>query len=95
MQDKLKAIEQKHLEEKKNSQKEFDDFKMKVKEREAFLEKEQQQKLEDYKLDVLDAKKKFESRVDDLRKQLDEHRKNNEALDEMKKAHQKELAAYI
>jgi hypothetical protein len=49
----------------------------------------------DYRLEVMDAKKKFETRVDDFRKQMDDYKKNNDVLDEMKKAHQKELAAYI
>lgn len=47
------------------------------------------------KLEVLDMKKKFENRADELRKQVDDFRKNNDVIEEMKKAHQKELAAYI
>ena len=43
----------------------------------------------------MDAKKKFETRVDDFRKQMDDYKKSNDVLDDMKKAHQKELAAYI
>lgn len=43
----------------------------------------------------MDAKKKFEQRVDDFRKQIDDYKKNNDVIDELKKAHQKELAAYI
>lgn len=43
----------------------------------------------------MDAKKKFEMRVDDFRKQMDDYKKSNDVLDDMKKAHQKELAAYI
>jgi len=49
----------------------------------------------DMKLEVLDMKKKFENRADELRKQVDDFRKNNDVIEEMKKAHQKELAAYI
>lgn len=40
-------------------------------------------------------RKKFENRVDEFRKQMEDFKKNNDALDELKKAHQKELAAYI
>lgn len=43
----------------------------------------------------MDMKKKFENRIDELRKQMDDYKKNNDVLDEMKKAHQKELSAYI
>lgn len=43
----------------------------------------------------MDLKKKFEQRVEELRKQMDDYKKNNDVLEELKKAHQKELAAYI
>lgn len=51
--------------------------------------------MNDYKLEVLDIKKKFETRIEEFRKQMDDYKKNNDVLDELKKAHQKELAAYI
>lgn len=35
----------------------------------------------------MDAKKKFEQRVDEFRKQIDDYKKNNDVLDELKKAH--------
>ena len=47
------------------------------------------------RLEVLDAKKKFEQRVEEFKKQLDDYRKNNDIIDELKKAHQKELAQYV
>jgi len=59
------------------------------------LEKEQASKVGELKLEVMDAKKRFEQRLEELRKQMDDYKKNNDVLDEMKKAHQKELAAYI
>ena len=43
----------------------------------------------------MDMKKKFEGRVEEFRKQMEDYRKNNDVIDELKKAHQKELAAYI
>ena len=43
----------------------------------------------------MDMKKKFDTRCDEFRKQMDDYKKNNDVLEEMKKAHQKELAAYI
>ncbi len=59
------------------------------------MEKEQASKVGELKLEVMDAKKRFEQRLEELRKQMDDYKKNNDVLDEMKKAHQKELAAYI
>lgn len=35
----------------------------------------------------MDLKKKFEGKYDDLRKQLDDYKKNNEVIDDMKKNH--------
>ncbi len=52
-------------------------------------------KISDFKLEVLDMKKKFDSRVEELRKQMEDYKKSNDVIDELKKAHQKELAAYI
>lgn len=40
-------------------------------------------------------KKKFESRCEDFKKQMDDYKKNNDVIDELKKVHSKELAAYI
>ncbi len=47
------------------------------------------------RLEVLDAKKRFEQRVEEFKKQLDDYRKNNDIIDELKKAHAKELANHI
>lgn len=35
----------------------------------------------------MEAKKKFENRLEELKKQMDDYKKNNDVLDEMKKAH--------
>lgn len=35
----------------------------------------------------MDLKKKFELRVEELRKQMDDYKKNNDVLEELKKAH--------
>ena len=43
----------------------------------------------------MDAKKRFEQRIDEFKKQLEDYRKNNDIIDELKKAHQKELASYV
>ena len=47
------------------------------------------------RLEVMDTKKRFEQRLEEFKKQLEDYRKNNDVIDEMKKAHQKELAAYV
>ena len=43
----------------------------------------------------MDAKKKFDSRCEEFKKQMTDFRKNNEALDELKKAHAKEIAGHV
>lgn len=51
------------------------------------MEREHQQKVNEFKLDVMDMKKKFEARVEEFKKQMDDYRKNNDVIDELKKAH--------
>lgn len=58
-----------------------------MKDREGQVEKEYQNKVSEMKLEVMDAKKKFEQRVEEFKKQLDDYRKNNDIIDELKKAH--------
>ena len=45
--------------------------------------------------EVADLKKGFDNRVMDFKKQIDEFKKNNEAIEALKKAHQKELGEHI
>ena len=45
--------------------------------------------------EVADLKKGFDNRVMDFKKQIDEFKKNNEAIEALKKAHQKEIAEHI
>ena len=47
------------------------------------------------KTEVMDIRKGFEERVKEFKKQIDDFRKNNEAIDALKKAHAKELAAHV
>ncbi len=42
-------------------------------------------------MEVMDMKKKFDQRVEDFRKQMEDYKKNNDVMDEMRKAHQREL----
>ena len=47
------------------------------------------------KTEVADLKKGFDNRVLEFKKQIDEFKKNNEAIEALKKAHQKELAEHV
>jgi hypothetical protein len=51
------------------------------------VEKDYQSKVGDMKLEVLDMKKKFDSRCEEFRKQIADYKQNNDVLDELKKAH--------
>lgn len=39
------------------------------------------------KLEVLDLKKKFDNRCEEFRRQIDDYKKSNDIIDELKKAH--------
>ena len=43
----------------------------------------------------MDAKVKFDRRIEDLQKQLKDYQKNNDVIDELKRAHAKELADHV
>ena len=47
------------------------------------------------KMDLQDMKKKFDERCDDFKRQLQNFKNNNEAIEALKKAHAKELAAHV
>ena len=49
----------------------------------------------EFKLEVAEMRAKFDRRIEDFKKQMEDFKKNNTAMDEMKKAHQRELAAYV
>lgn len=91
----IRDVEERHTQERKETQKQFEEYKTKVKDRESQVEKDYQTKVSEMKLDVMDAKKRFEQRIEEFKKQLDDYRKNNDIIDELKKAHQKELASYV
>ena len=59
------------------------------------MEKQYKEKAQDMKMDLQDMKKKFESRCEEFKKQMAELKNNNEAIEALKKAHQKELAAHV
>lgn len=43
----------------------------------------------------MDIKAGFDNRVTEFKKQIDDFRKNNEAIDQLKKAHAKEMAEHV
>lgn len=47
------------------------------------------------KMDLQDMKKKFDERCEDFKRQLQNFKNNNEAIEALKKAHAKELAAHV
>lgn len=47
------------------------------------------------KLELLDAKKRFESRCEEFKRQVEDFRKNNDVMDELKRQHAKELANHV
>jgi len=56
----IKEIEERHVQERKETQKQYEEYKSKVQGREQAVEKEYQTKVSDMRLEVLDAKKKFD-----------------------------------
>ena len=49
----------------------------------------------DYKTEVMDLKAGFDARVLEFKRQIEDFRKNNEAIDALKKAHAKEIATHV
>ena len=47
------------------------------------------------KTEVMDLRKAFENRCAEFKKQVDDFKKNNEAMDALKKAHAAEIKAYV
>ncbi len=47
------------------------------------------------RLELLDAKKRFEQRCEEFKKQVEDFRKNNDIMDELKRQHAKELANHV
>ena len=64
----MKQLEQDHLKERKDSQREFEVYKQALTEKEAHLEKEYKERAQDMKLDLQEIKKKFEVRCEEFKK---------------------------
>ena len=95
LKEKVKQLESTHLNERKQSQREYEVFKQSMAEKEAHLEKEYKEKAMDMKDNLVAIKKKFDDRCEEFKKQMLEYKNNNEAIDALKKAHAKELAAHV
>lgn len=66
-----------------------------MQEKEAHLEREYKEKALDMKDNLVSIKKKFEERCEEFKKQMLEFKNNNEAIEALKKAHAKEIAAHV
>jgi hypothetical protein len=95
LKEKLKQLEQAHLKERKDSQREFEVYKQSMAEKEAHLDKEYREKAQDMKMDLQEIRKRFDARCEEFKKQLNAYKNNNEAIEALKKAHAKEIAAHV
>jgi hypothetical protein len=93
--DKIKALENDHLQERKESQLEFEVYKQAMQEKEAHLEKQYRSKTEEMKVNLQEMKRKFDERCNEFKQQLLEFKNNNEAIEQLKKAHKIELQAHV
>ena len=64
----LKEIEQNHLKERKDTQREYELFKQATNEKEAHLEREYREKAMDMKDNLQEIKRKFDLRCEDYKK---------------------------
>lgn len=95
LKDKIKQLENDHLKERKESQKDFEVFKQAYAEKEAHLEKQYREKNSEMKANLLEIKSKFDQRCEEFKKQLEAFKNNNEAIEALKKAHIKEIANHV
>lgn len=93
--EKFKQIEQAHISDREASQVEFKNYKAMMMMKERTIEEEHTKKVQEFKTAVMDMKAGFDNRVGEFKKQIDDFRKNNEAIDQLKKAHQKEMAEHV
>lgn len=92
---KIRALEQQHVEDKKESLEQFQEYKKRLLSKEQQLEQDQKSKVADFKSQVEELKSGFDRRVQEYKKQLDEFKQNNEAIDALKKAHAKEIQTHV
>ena len=92
---KIRQLEQQHVEEKKESLEQFQEYKKRLLSKEQALEQEHKGKVADFRSQVEELKAGFDRRVQEYKKQLAEFQANNEAVEALKKAHAKELANHV
>jgi phage host-nuclease inhibitor protein Gam len=68
LKEKVKELEQQHIKERRDSQREFEVYKQAMAEKEAHLEKEYRDKTVDMKENLQEIKKRFDSRCEDYKK---------------------------
>ena len=95
LKDKVKALEQEHLQERRETQREFEVYKQSMAEKEAHLERQYKEKAMEMKDNMVEIKKRFEQRCEEFKKQLAEFKNNNEAIEALKRAHKAEIAAHV
>jgi hypothetical protein len=93
--EKMRELEKQHIEEREASQEDFKNYKVMLIKKEQELEEKHKAKVNEMKTEVMDIRKGFEERVKEFKKQIEDFRKNNEAIDALKKAHEKEIAKHV
>ncbi len=68
---------------------------MQTNEKELELTKITNQKVEAMKLEVMEAKAKFDRKLESLTKELKDNKRNNEAIEELNRKHKLELEKYV
>ncbi len=71
------------------------EYKKRLLAKEQALETEHKSKVGDFKSQVEELKSGFDRRVQEYKKELTDFQANNEAVEALKKAHAKELAAHV
>ncbi len=71
------------------------EYKKRLLAKEQALELAHKDKVADFKSQVEEIKSGFDRRVQDYKQQLADFQANNEAVEALKKAHAKELAAHV
>ena len=59
------------------------------------MEQSHASKVQEMRVEVMDLKKGFENRCAEFKKQIQDFKSNNEAVDALKKAHAQEIANYV
>ena len=93
--EKIKQLEAEHIAEREASQQEFKDYKVALLTKEQTLEGVHKTRVSEMRTEVADLKKGFDNRVMEFKQQIEAFKKNNEAIEALKKAHAKELGEHV